>query len=42
MEIRCEDDGFGFSEVVMEWAFEFFFIIKDVGLGTGLGLVICQ
>jgi C4-dicarboxylate-specific signal transduction histidine kinase len=38
LEIRCEDDGAGFSEVALDRAFEPFFTTKDVGEGTGLGL----
>jgi two-component system, NtrC family, sensor kinase len=38
VEIRCADDGQGFSAVALERAPEPFFTTKDVGEGTGLGL----
>jgi two-component system NtrC family sensor kinase len=41
-EIRCIDQGTGFSEVAKDQAFEPFFTTKDVGEGTGLGLFTCM
>jgi C4-dicarboxylate-specific signal transduction histidine kinase len=41
-EIRCIDQGTGFSDVARDQAFEPFFTTKDVGEGTGLGLFTCM
>ena len=42
VQLRCIDDGAGFSPVALERAFEPFFTTKDVGAGTGLGLSTCM
>lgn len=42
VEIRCIDDGSGFEAEALERALEPFFTTKDVGVGTGMGLAICQ
>ena len=41
IQLRCTDDGAGFTPVALERAFEPFFTTKDVGAGTGLGLSNC-
>ena len=41
VEIRCVDNGSGFSGEAVRQAFDPFFTTKDVGQGTGLGLATC-
>lgn len=42
VRISFSDDGLGISDVNMKKLFSPFFTTKDVGQGTGLGLVVCQ
>lgn len=41
VELRCEDNGDGFSDEALVRALEPFYTTKEVGRGTGLGLATC-